>query len=97
MIFCGAVARMRGIPPFGENKKSPRRLEKIQCLGRMDELMRLYRQKRSTLGQQGRFHSFVGEVSHWGENGAYWGGQAAKSLLRKGFYRLRKEGCETIV
>ena len=43
--------------------------------------MRLYRQKRATLGQQGRFHSFVGSVSHWGENGAYWGGQAAYSLF----------------
>ena len=47
----------------------------------MDELMRLYRQKQATLGQQGRFHSFVGSVSHWGENGAYWGGQAAYSLF----------------
>ena len=23
LIFCGAAARMRGIPPFGENKKAP--------------------------------------------------------------------------
>ena len=61
--------------------------------------MRLYRQKRATLGQQGRFHSFVGSVSHWGENGAYWGGQAAYSLFtiweRMGRQTHQSYQCET--
>ena len=61
--------------------------------------MRLYRQKWATLGQQGRFHSFVGSVSHWGENGAYWGGQAAYSLFtiweRMGRRTYPSYQCET--
>ena len=53
--------------------------------------MRLYRQKRATLGQQGRFYALVGSVPHLRKQGACLGRQVAKSLLRGEFYQLRKK------
>lgn len=52
--------------------KKPQAAGKIQCLGRMGELMRLYRQKRATRGQQGRFHALVGSVPHLRRKGLVW-------------------------
>lgn len=58
-------------------------------------LMRLYRQKRATLGQQGRFYALVGSVPHLRKQGACLGRQVAESLLRGGFYRLRKKAADS--
>lgn len=54
-------------------------------------LMRLYRQKRVTRGQKGRFYALVGSLSHRRKKGACLGRQVAKSLLRGEFYQLRKK------
>ena len=80
-----------GASPLSLKIKKPQAAGKIQCLGRMGELMRLYRQKWATLGQQGRFRAFVGSLSHRRKKGACWGRHGAESLLRGGFYWLRKK------
>lgn len=53
-----------GASPLSLKLKKLQAAGKIQCLGRMGELMRLYRQERATRGQQGRFRAFVGSLSH---------------------------------
>lgn len=83
---------MRGIPPFGENKKAPGGWKKSSVWGGWTSLC-------GCIARNGPHWANRGGVSHWGENGAYWGGQAAYSLFtiweRMGRQTHQSYQCET--
>lgn len=54
-------------------------------------LMRLYRQKRATRGQQGRFCVLEGSVPHLRKKGLLWAVRGPSPFCEEIFYRLRKK------
>lgn len=53
--------------------------------------MRLYRQKRATRGQQGRFYALVGAVPHLRRKGLVWADRWPSPFCAESFNRLRKK------
>ena len=80
MILCGSVARMRGIPPFGENKKAPGGW-KNPVPGADGRAFAVVSPEVGHTGPTAAVSFLRGVGLPLGENGAYWGGQVAHSLF----------------